>query len=111
MHMLHLDSPIYYLGPPERPLLIQTGPPLALLFTSCDIARQFPSVLSDFAHLEVQQVQDWRGKEEFLRALLLQGIEVYLLDPDPHKPLQASRHAVRAALIYVQSHKTQTACL
>jgi hypothetical protein len=67
--------------------------------------------LPDFANLEVQQVQDWRGKEELLKALLLQGIEVYLLDPDPGKPLQAAPHAVRAALIYVQSHKNQTACL
>ena len=109
--MVHLDSPIYYLGALERPLLIQTGPPLALLFTSCDIARQFPSAVTDLAGLEVQQISDWRGKEEFFKALLLQGIEVYLLDPHPHRPLQASRHAVRAALVYVQSHKNQTACL
>lgn len=109
--MEHLDGPIYYLDPLERPLLIQTGPPLALLFTSCDIARQFPSTLPDLPGLEVQPVQGWRGKEELLKALLLQGIEVYLLDPDPHKPLQAARHAVRVALIYVQSHKNQTACL
>ncbi len=109
--MVHLDSPIYYLGSPERPLLLRTGPPLALLFTSCDIARQFPSAVTGLADLEVQQVQDWRGKEEFLKALLLHGIEVYLLDPNPRQPLQAARHSVRAALIYVQSHKTQTACL
>ncbi|GIW26121.1 hypothetical protein [Meiothermus sp.] len=109
--MVHLDGPIYYLGALERPLLIQTGPPLALLFTSCDIARQFPSVVTDLGNLEVQQIQDWRGKEEFLKALVLQGIEIYLLDPNPHQPLRAARHAVRAALIYVQSHKKQTACL
>ncbi len=109
--MLHLDDPIYYLGPLERPLLIQTGPPLALLFTSCDIARQFPSIVTDVAGLEVQQALDWRQKEELFKALLWQGVEVYLLNPDPRKPLQATRHSVRAALIYVQSHKNQTACL
>lgn len=111
MCMLHLDGPIYYLGALERPLLIQTGPPLALLFTSCDMARQFPSAVTGLGDLEVQQIQDWRGKEEFFKALLLQGIEVYLLDPNPRQPLRAERHAVRAALVYVQSYKTQTACL
>lgn len=92
-------------------MLIQTGPPLALLFTSCDMARQFPSVVTGLGNLEVQQIQDWRGKEEFLKALVMQGIEVYLLDPNPRQPLHAARHAVRAALINVLSHKNQTACL
>jgi len=109
--MLHLDGPIYYLGALERPLVIQTGPPLALLFTSCDIACQFPSIVTDLAGLEVQAACDWRAKEELFKALLWQGVEVYLLNPDPRKPLQATRHSVRAALIYIQSHKNQTACL
>ncbi len=108
--MLHLDSPIYYLGPLERPLLLQTGPPLALLFTSCDKAREFPSFVTGLAGLEVQQAMDWRTKEELFKALLLLGIEVYLLDPSPQAPLKAPRHAVRAALIYIQSHKNQSAC-
>lgn len=111
MCVLHLDSPIYYLGSLERPLLIQTGPPLALLFTSCDNARQFPSAVTGLAGLEVQEAASWRAKEEFFKALLLQGIEAYLLDPTPGQPLRAQPHAVRAALVYVQSHKTQTACL
>lgn len=109
--MVHLDDPTYYIGPLERPLLVQTGPPLALLFTSCDIARQFPSTLTDLAGLEVQKAQDWREKEELFKTLLWQGVEVYLLNPHPRKPLQATRHSVRAALIYIQSHKNQTACL
>lgn len=109
--MVHLDGPIYYLGPLERPLLIQTGPPLALLFTSCDMAGQFPSTLTELSGLEVQKTQDWREKEELFKALLWQGVEVYLLNPHPRKPLQTTCHSVRAALIYIQSHKTQTACL
>jgi hypothetical protein len=109
--MLHLDGPIYYLGALERPLVIQTGPPLALLFTSCDIASQFPSIATDLAGLEVQAACDWRAKEELFKALLWQGVEVYLLNPDPRKPLQATRHSVRVALIYIHSHKNQTACL
>ncbi len=109
--MLHLDSPIYYLGALERPLVIQTGPPLALLFTSCNIACQFPNVVTDLAGLEVQVASDWRAKEELFKALILLGIEVYLLNPHPDQPLQARPHAVRAALAYVQSHKTLTACL
>lgn len=109
--MVHLDSPVYYLGSLERPLLIKTGPPLALLFTSCDIARQFPSAVTGLRGLQVQEAASWRAKEELFKALLLQSIEVYLLDPSPGQPLRAKPHAVRAALVYVQSHKTQTACL
>ncbi|KIQ54036.1 hypothetical protein SY28_10830 [Meiothermus taiwanensis] len=109
--MVHLDGPIYYLGTLERPLLIKTGPPLALLFTSCDMARQFPSNVTVLAGLDVQVANDWRAKEELFKTLLLHGIEAYLLDPSPDQPLQAQPHAVRAALVYVQSHKTQTACL
>lgn len=111
MRMVHLDSPIYYLGLLEQPLLILTGPPLALLFTSCDIARQFPSAVTGLKGLEVQEAVDWRAKEELFKTLLLHGIEAYLLDPSPDQPLRAQAHAVRASLVYVQGHKNQTACL
>jgi len=84
--MLHLDSPIYYPGALERPLVIQTGPPLALLFTSCDIACQFPSIVTDLAGLEVQAARDWRAKEGLFKGVILLGIEVYLLDPHPGQP-------------------------
>ena len=54
---------------------------------------------------------DFRAKEEFLRAALAGGAAVIFLDADARTLTPAERHAVREALDYVLSFKNQAACL
>jgi hypothetical protein len=108
--MEHLDTPLYYLGRYEEPILLKNleGSP-ALIYTDPQRAQHLKRQTPELTDLEVFQASAWREKEELFKALLLRGIEVYALDFGPG---QAPRiHAVRAALAYVQSHKTQNACL
>lgn len=108
--MEHLDSPLYYLGRYEEPILLRNleGSP-ALIYTDSQRAQHLQRLTPELADLQTFQAVQWREKEELLKALLLRGIEVYTLDFAPGQPLRL--HAVRAALAYVQSHKTQNACL
>lgn len=112
--MVHLDGLIFYLGLPLEPLLLkQHQPPLALLYTNLDAVGALQTRVSAYSvqAVQIHRAEDWRTKEELFKTLLAQGTEVYLLDADPAHPLKSSFHAVRAALVYVQSHKTQSACL
>lgn len=117
--MEHLDSPLYYLGRYEEPILLRNleGSP-ALIYTDSQRAQHLQRLTPELADLQTFQAVQWREKEELLKALLpaarrrerlLRGIEVYTLDFAPGQPLRL--HAVRAALAYVQSHKRQNACL
>lgn len=108
--MEHLDSPLYYLGRYEEPIFLRNleGSP-ALIYTDSQRAQHLQRLTPELADLQTFQAVQWREKEELLKALLLRGIEVYALDFAPGQPLRL--HAVRAALAYVQSHKTQNACL
>lgn len=108
--MVHLDGLIFYLGRPLEPLLLKREPSLALLYTNLDAVGALQTHVNAY-ELGVFQAENWRTKEELFKALLAQGVEVYLLDADPNRPLEAPRHAVRAGLVYVQSHKNQSACL
>ncbi|WP_245587714.1 hypothetical protein [Calidithermus chliarophilus] len=102
----HLDAPLFYAGRLEEPLL-RLGPAeddrAALLFSSLEGAGALGGRLPHY-ELSLFSAADWRAKEELFKALLAQGVEVYLLD-------ESEPHSVRVALAYVQSHKTQTACL
>jgi len=102
----HLDEPLFYAGRLEEPLL-RLGPKkadrVALLFGDPEGARALCRRLPGY-ELSLFSARDWREKEELFKTLLMQGVEVYLLN-------ESEPHAVRAALAYVQSHKTQTACL
>lgn len=108
--MEHLDSPLHYLGRHEEPISLRNfeGSP-ALIYTDSQRAQHLQRLTPELADLQTFQAVQWREKEELLKALLLRGIEVYVLDFEPGPPPQI--HAVRAALAYVQSHKTQNACL
>lgn len=102
----HLDKALFYAGRLEEPLL-RLGPGradrVALLFSDPEASRALCRRLTG-CELSLFSATDWREKEELFKALLAQGVEAYLLD-------ESEPHAVRAALAYVQSHKTQTACL
>jgi hypothetical protein len=102
----HLDEALFYAGRLEEPLL-RLGPQkadrVALLFSDLEAARALCRRLPGY-ELGVFSASGWREKEELFKALLARGVEVYLLN-------ESEPHAVRGALAYVQSHKTQTACL
>ena len=108
--MEHLDSPLYYLGRYEEPLLLKNlaGSP-ALIYTDPQRVQRLKGETPEVSDLEIFRASEWRETEELLKALLLRGLEVYALDFEPGHPPRI--HAVRAALAYVQSHKTQNACL
>lgn len=102
----HLDEPLFYVGRLEEPLL-RLGPEkadrVALLFSNLEAVGALCQRLFGY-ELSLFSATDWREKEELFKALLARGVEVYLLN-------ESEPHAVRTALAYVQSHKTQTACL
>lgn len=89
--------------------------PLAVAFTSRVAANH---LAQQMGQVQLRLLQNWRDKEDWLLGLLEQGIEGYWhQDATPGLPQVDATpglpqvHAVRAALVYVQSHKTQTACL
>lgn len=101
---------MYYLGRYEEPISLKNlaGSPV-LIYTDPQRIQHLQRESPELGNLEIFQASEWREKEELFKALLLRGLEVYALDFEPGPPPQI--HAVRAALAYVQSHKTQNACL
>ena len=110
-----LDGTLSYLGRDlpgvVSPLFIKEGEDRAvLLFREEARAREHLAKLpADFVLHTLSD--DFRAKEEFLRAALALGAAVIFLDADARTLKPAERHATRAALNYVLSFKNQAACL
>jgi len=83
------------------------------LFTSREAARRLRRHAPAGVHVASAPANDPRAREELLLAALQAGAEVLALDPEPADG-QAPEHppaSVRAALAYVRSLRTGTACL
>jgi len=114
-----LDGPLVALlrGPAETvvPLLARQGDVRTLLvFTSTQAAERHRVTLEGVpvAGLRLASIaaDDWRGKEELLRAAADLGAD--RLDLDPDLGLEpAAQASLDRALAYVVSHKRGTACL
>ena len=111
-----LDGTLSYLGRDlpgvMSPLFIKEGEDrAALLFREEARARSHLAKLPEGFVLHTLLKNDFRAKEEFLRAALALGAAVIFLDADVNTLEPTERHAVREALDYVLSFKNQAACL
>ena len=111
-----LDGTLIYLGRDLpgviSPLSIKEGEDRAvLLFREEARARAHLAKLPAGFTLHTLSRNDFRAKEEFLRAALALGAAVIFLDADVQTLTPTQRHATRAALDYVLSFKNQVACL
>ena len=111
-----LDGTLSYLGRDlpgvMSPLFIKEGEDRAvLLFREEARARDHLAKLPEGFGLHTLSRDDFRAKEEFLRAALALGAAVIGLDADTRTLEPTERHATRAALDYVLSFKNQAACL
>ncbi len=83
------------------------------LFTSRRAARRLCRRAPNGVYVASAPANDPRAREELLLAGLQAGAEVLTLDPEPaggHAPAHPPA-SVRAALAYVRSLRTGTACL
>ena len=111
-----LDGTLSYLGRDlpgvMSPLFIKEGEDRAvLLFREEARAQSHLAKLPAGFVLHTLSRDDFRAKEEFLRAALALGAAVIFLDADAQTLEPTERHATRAASDYVLSFKNQAACL
>jgi hypothetical protein len=114
-----LDGPLVALlrGPPETiaPVLARQGDERTLLvFSTAGAAERHVATLegAPVPALRTWSIaaDDWRGKEELLRAAADLGAVRLDLDPDLRlEPV--AQASLQRALAYVTSHKRGTACL
>jgi hypothetical protein len=110
-----LDTTLYTLGR-ESPhgvklvLLEAPGGKAVLLFTREQPARHHANQLPGVT-LHTLGAEDFRAKEEFLRAALQAGAALLWLEPHPHTLEPAEVHLTQRALNYVLSFKNEASCL
>lgn len=121
----YLDAPLWYLGrdlargTTEGPggavldvLAVRVdGARAALLFRSEAAARAHLPGLPEGYRARPVAADDWRAKEELLRAALVAEAEAIFLDTEPGGLEPAETRPTRKALAYVLSQKREAACL
>lgn len=89
--------------------------PLAAAFTSAEAATRFVAEVPLGLELLSIEADDFRAKEEWLRALIEQGASTLVFDPTPGSLPDAASSStsitVHTALGYILSHRRATACL
>ncbi|HEX7004047.1 MAG TPA: hypothetical protein VF168_07660 [Trueperaceae bacterium] len=92
-----------------------SGQALALAFTSEEAAAPFIAAAPPGIELLTVAAEDHRAKEEWLRALIEQGVSTLVFDPPLGAFADATRSTpsigVQTALGYILSHRRATACL
>lgn len=112
----YLDGPLYYLGRVlpgvlEVVLLRTAEGRAALLFRSRQKAHAHLPRLPEGTQVHTLAADDFRAKEELLRAALVRGAGELWLDADVNEREAAERYPLPRALSYVLSFKRQSACL
>ena len=80
-----------------------------LVFSSVELLEQFRQSVNLELEAVKLEANDWRAREEFLRASADQGALEVLLD---HTPVFAGfTYRLGRAMLEVELHKTNTACL
>lgn len=111
-----LDGDWLYLGRPlpgviDVATLVDRSEKVAPLYASNASADPFRKAAPAGLELLSIPAEDHRAKEEWLRAVLAQGVTTIAFDPDPLSLRPAIAFSARNGLWYVLSHMRATACI
>lgn len=113
--LYYLDGALYYLGREHAngvELVLIEGPKgkAVPLFMQQDHARHYTAQLPNVT-IQTLPAEDFRAKEEFLRAALHTGAALLWLEPHPETLAPTEEHLTQRALNYVLSFKNEASCL
>lgn len=110
----YLDGALHYLGREHAEgieIVLLEGPKgkAVPVFTQAEHAQHHTTSLK--VTVQTLPAEDFRAKEEFLRAALQAGAALLWLEPHPETLEPAEEHLTQRALNYVLSFKNEAACL